>query len=77
MPINRAKQSNLLYIIFLYSDTFFVESIHKERSRLSLLRIGDSFKKIIIQRGYMKPRTDDDGIIRMGIINFLLDDTIL
>ena len=33
--------------------------------------------KIIVAGGYMKPRIDEDGIIRVGIINFLMDDRLL
>ena len=43
----------------------------------SLARIGDSFKKIIVTNGYMKPKADDDGIVHTGVMNFLTDDGIL
>jgi predicted AAA+ superfamily ATPase len=39
----------------------------------SLLNIGDSFKKIIIVRENIKARMNEDGIMTMGVFNFLLD----
>jgi predicted AAA+ superfamily ATPase len=38
-----------------------------------LLSIGDSFKKIIIVRENVKARRNEDGIMTIGICNFLLD----
>ena len=34
--------------------------------------IGDSFKKLLLIKGRQSPRTDENGIITMGIIDFLL-----
>ena len=51
------------------------EKIQQEKN--SLRRINDSFKKIIVQKDYLKPKIDEDGIIRVGLMNFLLDDDIL
>ena len=51
------------------------EKLRQEKN--SLVRIGDSFKKIIVTKGFMKPKIDDDGIVRVGVMNFLLDDGIL
>ena len=47
------------------------------QEKASLRRVPDFFKKIIVTGGYMKPRIDEDGIIRVGIINFLMDDRLL
>ena len=35
---------------------------------------GDYFKKIVITEGYGEPMADQDGIIRMGIIPFLMNE---
>lgn len=32
---------------------------------------------MIVLKDYLKPKADDDGIIRIGLINFLLDDDVL
>ena len=50
----------------------------KERQEtLSLRKTKDFFKKVVITDGYGEPQADDDGIIRMGVIPFMLDETIL
>lgn len=41
------------------------------------LKVNDSFKKFIIINGTSRPRIDDNGIITMGIIDFLKDDESL
>ena len=38
----------------------------------SLSRIGDSFKKIIVVRDRIKPWRNEEGIVMMGIMDFLL-----
>ncbi|MDI9469257.1 MAG: hypothetical protein QM296_03530 [Bacillota bacterium] len=40
----------------------------------SLMRIPDSFKKIVITRDYIKPWRDENGILYIGIEQFLLDE---
>ena len=43
----------------------------------SLRRTGDSFKKVVIVRNNIVPRFDDDGILYIGVEDFLLDETTL
>lgn len=70
--VNRGSERYYIQSAFEIPDE---EKMRQEKK--SLLKINDSFKKIIIQRGYMKPRIDEDGIVQMGIINFLLDDNVI
>lgn len=70
--VNRGSQR-----VYIQSAYEIPDNAKMEQEKNSLRRIDDSFRKIIITKDYMKPRTDDDGIIRMGIINFLLDDTMI
>jgi hypothetical protein len=42
---------------------------------VSLKNSGDFFRKIVILDGNSKPWTDEDGIIYVGIIPFLLEET--
>ena len=70
--VNRGSQR-----VYIQSAYEIPDNAKMEQEKNSLRRINDSFRKIIITKDYMKPRTDDDGIIRMGIINFLLDDTMI
>lgn len=44
----------------------------------SFADLGDSFRKIIIVKGKMPPRTDENGYVMVGLIDFLLaPDSIL
>ena len=43
----------------------------------SLRRIGDSFKKVVIVRNNIVPRFDDNGILYIGVEDFLLDERML
>lgn len=50
----------------------------KEQTELRpLLSIKDSFRKIVISKSYGKSWIDEEGILRMGIIDFLLDENSL
>jgi hypothetical protein len=49
----------------------------ERRETLPLRKTGDFFKKIVITEGYGEPQADADGIIRVGVIPFMLDETIL
>ena len=46
----------------------------REQELASLLRIGDSFKKIVVVGDDIMPYTDDNGIYFTGIFDFLLKD---
>ena len=49
----------------------------KEQEIASLKRIPDSFSKIVVVRDYLKPWQDENGIVYLGIEQFLLDEDIL
>lgn len=42
-----------------------------------LRKTRDFFKKIVISDGYGEPLADADGIIRIGVIPFMLNERIL
>ena len=48
-----------------------------QQEKRSLQQIGDSFKKIVIVGDRMKLRRDEQGIVLMGIYEFLSDKTLL
>ena len=53
-------------------------SAAKERQEsASLLNIDDSFKKIIIVKDYIHPKRDENGIVTIGLIDFLLKPELL
>ena len=39
-----------------------------------MLAIQDSFKKIIVSKSYGKSWIDENGFLRIGLIDFLLDE---
>ena len=69
-----SKGNNKYYIQSAYS-LYDEEKIEQEKK--SLKNINDSFKKIIITRESLPIRRDENGIVIMGIIDFLLNDDSL
>lgn len=53
------------------------EQCKKEQEIASLIRIPDSFRKIVVVKDYMKPWRDDNGIQYIGVEQFLLDKDFL
>ena len=45
----------------------------EEQESASLLKIDDSFKKIIIVKDDIKPKRNEYGILTIGIMDFLLN----
>ncbi len=70
-----ARNGNRKYYIQSAYAMTTDEKVYQERR--PLLSVDDSFKKIIITGTYAKPRQDMNGIITIGLRNFLKDDTIL
>lgn len=65
---------NKVYVQSAYS----LDGIGKlEQKKNSLVKSGDFFAKIIVERGYGHLIPDDDGIFNVGMIPFLLDETLL
>ena len=64
------KGSRRYYIQSAYA----MPSVDKERQeKRSLITIGDSFKKVIVVGQDIKPQRDDQGILTIGIMDFLLN----
>ena len=49
----------------------------RQQELLPLRRSGDFFRKIIVTEGYAPPMQDEFGIVHVGVIPFLLDESIL
>lgn len=63
---------------FYIQSAFSMPSEAKERQESASLRnIDDSFKKIIIVREHIKPKRGEDGIVTIGLIDFLLNPELL
>lgn len=78
------KQYEVDFIVSRGSQRYYIQSAFmmptdaKERQELaSLLNIDDSFRKIIIVKDYIKPKRNEDGIITIGLIDFLLEPDML
>jgi predicted AAA+ superfamily ATPase len=68
------KGSNKYYI----QSAFAMSNPEKiEQEQKSLLNIKDYFKKIIIVRDNISPRRNQDGIMTIGILKFLLNEKSL
>ena len=73
------KQYEIDFVASRGSKRYYVQSAFSmntsaktQQEKNSLLHVSDHFKKIIIVRDNIKPRRDEDGIVIMGILNFLL-----
>ena len=49
----------------------------EEQETLSFRKSGDFFRKIVVTSGFMPPVTDESGIVFVGVIPFLLDESIV
>ena len=68
------KGNNRIYIQSAYS---IPTKEKREQEEKSLLKVNDSFKKIIIVKDYIKRGRDENGVITMNIFDFLLDENSL
>lgn len=73
------KQHEVDFVVNQGSRRYYIQSAFamptdaKERQEsASLLNIDDSFKKIIIVKDHIKPKRNEEGIITIGLIDFLL-----
>ena len=78
------RQHEIDFVVNRGNDKIYIQSAlrmddaAKERQEtLSLRKTGDFFKKVVITDGYDEARSDADGIIHVGVIPFMLDETIL
>ena len=76
------KQLEVDFVINEGSQKYYIQSAlampdeeKRKQEMASLLRIGDSFKKKIIVKDDIKPWTDENGILTMGLMDFLMGDT--
>ena len=70
-----ANQGSRRYYI---QSAFIMPTDAKEpQESASLLNINDSFKKIIIVKDYIKPKRNEECIVTIGLIDFLLNPELL
>lgn len=66
-----ANKGNNKYYIQSAFNTHLPEK--REQEEHSLIKVNDSFKKIIVVRDDIKPYRDDKGILTIGLFDFLLN----
>jgi hypothetical protein len=78
------KQYEVDFVANRGSQRYYIQSAFampteaKERQESASLRnIDDTFKKVIVVKDYIKPKRNEYGIVTMGIIDFLLDVSML
>ncbi|MDO4511142.1 MAG: ATP-binding protein [Bacteroidales bacterium] len=78
------KQLEVDFVVNEGNKKYYIQSAlalpdedKRKQEMNSLLRIKDSFKKIIIVKDDIKPWRDDNGILTMGLMDFLLDSNSL
>jgi len=78
------KQHEVDFVVNRGSQRYYIQSAFvmptdaKERQEsASLLNIDDSFRKIIIVKDHIKPKRNEEGILTIGLIDFLLNPDLL
>jgi len=78
------KQLEVDFVVNKANKKYYIQSAYEmptaeklKQEKRSLLKINDAFKKIIIVKDNIPPQIDDDGIVTIGLINFLLDNNSL
>ena len=74
------KQLEVDFVVNEGSQRYYIQSAlalpdeeKRQQEMASLLRINDSFKKIIIVKDDIKPWRDENGILTMGLLDFLMN----
>ncbi|MGI6334637.1 MAG: ATP-binding protein [Saccharofermentanales bacterium] len=70
--VNRGEQR-----YYIQSALSIVNPEKREQEIASLIRIPDSFDKIVVVRDYIKPWKDNNGILYIGVEQFLLDENAI
>lgn len=78
------KQLEVDFVVNEGSQRYYIQSAlalpdeeKRQQEMASLLKINDSFKKIIVVKDDIKPWRDENGILTIGLIDFLMDDSCL
>lgn len=82
--VQKQKQTEIDFIATDGSTRYYIQSALSldDPSKIAaelrpLKNTKDHFKKIVISKSSLKPWTDEDGILHIGIIDFLLDENSL
>lgn len=80
----KLKQLEIDFVANKGSKKYYIQSAYEmpteeklKQEKRSLLKLRDSFKKIVVVKDNIRPQIDENGIVTMGLINFLLDQNSL
>ena len=78
------RQLEVDFVVNRGDERYYIQSAlsiddpdKKEQEIASLIRIPDSFKKIVVVKDYIKPWRDERGIQYVGVEDFLLDESFI
>ena len=81
---NIRKQLEVDFVVNRNDERYYIQSAlsiddpdKRSQEIASLIRIPDSFRKIVVAKNYMKPWQDENGIQYIGIEDFLLKDNLI
>ncbi|MDY5731348.1 MAG: ATP-binding protein [Eubacteriales bacterium] len=82
--ISAKKNLEIDFIVNRASKRYYIQSaLHVDTAEkrnqeiASLIRTGDSFQKIVVVKGNIIPKHDEEGILYIGIEQFLLDENAM
>ena len=80
----KTKQLEIDFVANKGNKKYYIQSAYEmpteeklQQEKRSLIKINDSFKKIIVVKENIRPQIDENGIVTIGLINFLLDENSL
>lgn len=80
----KLSQYEIDFVVNVGNDKVYIQSAlnvdtpeKKAQETFSLRNTGDFFRKIVVLDGSRKPWSDEDGVMYVGVIPFLLDDVLV
>ena len=91
VPVTERKGGKLIsrnheidFIVNMGSAKLYIQSafsmddpLQRDREVAGLKKTGDFFAKIVVRQGFMRPTYDNDGILHVGLVPFLLERDIV
>ena len=78
------RQSEIDFVVNVGTKKIYVQSAFaipdeakREQETVAFMKSGDFFRKIVVVSGFKSPQQDENGIVYVGVIPFMLDDSIL
>lgn len=80
----KTKQLEIDFVANKGNKKYYIQSAYEmpteeklRQEKRSLIKVNDFFKKIIVVKENVRPQIDENGIVTIGLINFLLDENSL